>query len=122
MADLTEDTIWVTIQLDTVQTNKGEAMKRFIMYSKLKPDKIEEYVRLHREPWKEILELISECNITNYSISIRNDELYTYYEYVGTDYEADMEKMNSSSIMQKWWTHTKPCFLYHNEGKYYEDL
>ena len=97
-------------------------MKRFIMYSKLKPEKIEEYVYLHRHPWPEILEIISECNIQNYSISIRGDELYTYYEYVGTDLEADNAKMASYDIMQEWWSHTKPCFLYHDQGKYYDDL
>ena len=97
-------------------------MKRFIMYSKLKPEKIDEYVKLHRNPWPEILEIISECNIQNYSISIRGDELYTYYEYVGTDLKADNEKMASYDIMQEWWSHTKPCFLYHDQGKYYDDL
>ena len=92
------------------------------MYSKLKPEKIGEYVELHKNPWPEILQIISECNITNYSISIRGDELYTYYEYVGDDYDADMAKMESKSIMQEWWKHTKPCFLYHDRGEYYEDL
>ncbi len=97
-------------------------MKRIIMYSKLKKEKIEEYVKLHKNPWPEILTLISECNITNYSISIRGDELYTYYEYVGDDYDADMNRMDNSEDMQRWWKYTKPCFLYHDRGEYYEDL
>ena len=97
-------------------------MKRFILYSKLKPEKIEEYVKLHKNPWPEILEIISECNIGNYSISIRKDELYTYYEYTGDNYEADMKKMEEYDIMNKWWSFTKPCFLHHDKGEYYEDL
>jgi len=97
-------------------------MKRFILYSKLKKEKIEEYVYLHRHPWREILDIISDCNIKNYSISIRGDELYTYYEYVGEDYDADMKKMESYDIMWEWWSHTRPCFLHHDEGKYYDDL
>ena len=97
-------------------------MRRFIMYSDLKPEKVEEYVYLHRHPWKEILDWISECNITNYSISIRGTQLFTYYEYVGSDYEADMEKMAEGPRMEEWWSHTRPCFLHHDEGKYYDDL
>lgn len=97
-------------------------MRRFIMYSDLKPEKVEEYIYLHKHPWKEILQLISQCNITNYSISIRGTQLFTYYEYVGTDYDADMKKMDESEVMQRWWSYTKPCFLYHDEEKYYDDL
>lgn len=97
-------------------------MKRFILYAKLKPEKIEEYKELHKNAWPEILKIISDCNCKNYSISIRGDELYTFYEYVGDDYDADMKKMESFEIMQKWWSFTRPCFLHHDTGEYYEDL
>ena len=97
-------------------------MKRFIMHSFLKPEKVDEYVELHANTWPEILDLIKKTNIQNYSISIRGTELYTYFEYVGDDYEKDMQIQADSEIMQKWWTHTKPCFLYHDKGEYYDDL
>lgn len=97
-------------------------MKRFIMHSDLKPEKVQEYVELHAKPWPELLELIGQCNIHNYSISIMGTQLYTYYEYTGSDYEADMAVMDNSAIMQEWWKHSKPCFLHHAEGKYYDDL
>ena len=45
-------------------------MRRFIQFSELKPEKADEYIRLHAEPWPELLELISSCNIHHYSISI----------------------------------------------------
>ena len=97
-------------------------MKRFIMHSDLKPEKVDDYIKLHAEPWPEIMELIAQCHIHHYSISIRGTELYTYYEYTGEDYEADMAKMDESPVMQRWWTFSKPCFLHHDEGVYYEDL
>lgn len=97
-------------------------MKRFIMYSDLKPEKVEEYKILHKNAWPELLEVISESNITNYSISVRGTQVFTYYEYVGDDYDTDMKKLDESPVMQKWWTFSKPCFLYHDEAKYYEDL
>ena len=97
-------------------------MKRFIFHSNLKPEKVEDYVQLHAAPWPELLQLIKACHIHNYSISIRGTELYTYYEYTGEDYEADMKMMNESLVMQKWWTFSKPCFLYHEESIYYDEL
>ena len=97
-------------------------MERFIQYSDLKPDKVDDYITLHAEPWPELLELIAECNIHNYSISVRGTQVYTYFEYTGDDYEADMKKMGESPVMQKWWTYSKPCFLHHDKGEYYEPL
>ena len=92
------------------------------MHSDLKPEKVEEYIKLHAEPWPEILDIIKSCHIHNYSISIRGTELYTYYEYDGEDYDTDMQHMEEYPIMQEWWSHTKPCFLHHDQGGYYDDL
>ncbi len=97
-------------------------MKRFILHSYLKPEKVEDYIRLHAEPWPELMELLEESHIHHYSISVRGTELFTYYEYTGDDYEADDRRMSESAVMQRWWRYSKPCFLYHDEGRYYEPL
>ena len=57
----------------------------------LKPDKVEEYKRLHANVWPEILERIGACNVLNYSIFLKEPEnlLFGYWEYHGTDFEAD---------------------------------
>lgn len=96
-------------------------MKRFSRFSYLKPEKVQDYIDLHANPWPELIELIQKCNIHNYSIAIHGTTLVTYFEYTGSDYEADMAIMDASPVMQKWWTFSKPCFLYHEEGKYYDD-
>ena len=67
-------------------------MKRFILHSYLKSEKVDEYIRLHADPWPELLQLMTECHLHNYSISIRGTELYTYYEYTGENYDADMKR------------------------------
>mgnify|MGYP000529398073 CR=1 FL=1 len=53
----------------------------------------EEYERLHAAVWPEILAKIKEVNIQNYSIYRFGEILFSYYEYTGTDYAADMAKM-----------------------------
>ena len=97
-------------------------MKRFTLYSRLKPEKVEDYIRLHAAPWPELMELLESCHIHHYSISLKGDEVFTYYEYTGEDFEGDMARMDSSEVMQHWWTFSKPCFLGHDEGHYYDDL
>lgn len=96
-------------------------MRRFGQHAVLKPEKIEEYVQLHAAVWPEILQIISDCNMTNYSIFIDGRDLFCYFEYVGEDYEADCKKMEDNPKMQEWWTHTKPCFQNHDKQEYYLD-
>ncbi len=96
-------------------------MKRFGQHAQLKPEKAEEYVALHAAVWPEIRQIISDCHMQNYSIFIDGTDLFCYFEYTGSDYEADCRKMEENPRMQEWWTHTKPCFLNHDKQEYYVD-
>ena len=66
-------------------------MQRMGMVIGLKPEKIAEYKRLHADAWPDILDMISKCNIRNYSIFLKEPEnlLFGYWEYHGTDFKAD---------------------------------
>ena len=75
----------------------------------VKPEKLEYYRALHAKPWPCVLEKIKECNIRNYSIYLQDDQLFAYFEYVGDDFMADMEKMAADSCTQRWWKETDPC-------------
>lgn len=61
------------------------------------------YKKAHDEIWPEIIELLRNCNIRNYSIFYKDEMLYSYYEYIGSDYEKDMKKMADDPACQKWW-------------------
>ncbi len=84
-------------------------MQRYGMVLKVKPEKLEEYKRLHADVWPEVLDMIRECNIRNYSIFHRDGYLFSYFEYVGEDFEADMEKMAADPKTQEWWDVCMPC-------------
>ncbi len=88
-------------------------MQRMGMVIGLKPDRIETYKRLHADTWPEILARISDCNITNYSIFLREPEnlLFGYWEYVGDDFAADAAKMAADPKTQEWWDVCMPCQL-----------
>lgn len=84
-------------------------MKRFGWVIKVRPEKLDEYTRLHAAVWPEILKMIKECNIENYSIFHRDGFLFSYLEYTGKDFAADMAKMAADPMTQKWWAVCKPC-------------
>ena len=84
-------------------------MERYGMVLKVKPEKLEEYKRLHADVWRDVLKMIGECNIRNYTIFHRDGYLFSYFEYVGEDFEADMEKMAADPTTQEWWDVCMPC-------------
>ncbi|MCI5074911.1 L-rhamnose mutarotase [Oricola sp.] len=86
-------------------------MQRMGMVIGLKGEKIAEYKRLHAAVWPEILDMISTCNIRNYSIFLKEPEnlLFGYWEYHGTDFEADAAKMAADPKTQEWWDVCMPC-------------
>jgi L-rhamnose mutarotase len=84
-------------------------MQRYGMVIKVKPDKFQEYKQLHAQVWPDVLKMIKECNIRNYSIYHKDGYLFSYFEYVGDDFESDMAKMAADPTTQKWWDVCKPC-------------
>ncbi|MBP7000099.1 L-rhamnose mutarotase [Amaricoccus sp.] len=85
-------------------------MERMAQIIRLKPEVLDEYKRIHAAVWPEILSLISACNIHNYTIFLKEPEnlLFAYWEYHGTDFAADMERMKADARMQDWWRITDP--------------
>lgn len=84
-------------------------MKRYGMVIRLKPEMVDAYKHLHANTWPGVLQRISESNIRNYSIFLRDGYLFSYYEYIGDDYEADIAKIAADPVTQAWWKLTDPC-------------
>ena len=83
-------------------------MKRFGQLIGVKPAKLEEYKRYHAAVWPGVLEMITRCNIRNYSIFEKDNQLFSYFEYIGGDFEGDMAKMAADPETQRWWDIQKP--------------
>ena len=96
----------------------------------LVPERVEEYKRLHANCWPEVLKMIEACNIRNYSIYLGELEkgkfyLFSYFEYIGSDFEADMEKMKVDPTTLKWWEQTDPCQIpipTREDGEWWADM
>ena len=89
-------------------------MQRYGMVIGVKAEKVEEYKALHAAVWPDVLAMIGECNLRNYSIYLRRlpdgkHYLFSYFEYVGADFEADMARMAADPTTQRWWEACMPC-------------
>lgn len=95
------------------KTTASLPVKRFGSVIGLKPEKEQYYRELHANAWPGILERIRKSNIRNYSIYITEVEgkkyLFSYFEYIGTNYEADMQQIANDPETQRWWQETDPC-------------
>lgn len=83
-------------------------MKRYGQLIGLKPEVLEEYKRYHAAVWPGVLEMISQCNIRNYSIFYKDGILFAYFEYIGDDFAGDMAKMAADPTTQEWWSIMMP--------------
>lgn len=83
-------------------------MKRYGMVIKVKAQKFEAYKKYHAGVWPEVLDMIKKCNIQNYSIYHKDGYLFSYFEYIGKDFKADMAKMAADPKTQEWWNIVMP--------------
>jgi L-rhamnose mutarotase len=73
------------------QTN----IKRVGMVIKIKPERLQDYLRVHSDTNPGVRDLLTKYNMRNFSIFMTRLEdgnyyEFGYYEYRGKDYEADM--------------------------------
>jgi L-rhamnose mutarotase len=87
--------------------------QRFGSMIGLRPEKRDEYVRLHAHCWPEVLAMLKKCHIQNYSIYLGEVDgklyLFSYFEYTGEDIAKDVALMKADAKTREWWTHTDPC-------------
>lgn len=69
---------------------------------KLFPGFREEYSKRHSEIWPELVKLLREAGIGNYSIwyDEETDFLFAYQEQAG---ESSSQDLGTTEIVQKWW-------------------
>jgi L-rhamnose mutarotase len=67
----------------------------------------ERYIILHKHTFPGVLDRIYKCNIRNYSIFLHEGILFSHFEYVGSDFKADMEAI-ADETTKEWWKLTDP--------------
>lgn len=79
----------------------------------LNPDREAYYRELHANAWPSVIERLRRSNVRNFSIYTAELEgrkyLFSYFEYVGEDFDADMQAVALDPETQRWWRETEPC-------------
>jgi len=104
---------------------EGNPLKRYGMVIQVVPERFEEYIKYHANVWPEVLDMIKKCNIRNYSIFHKDGYLFSYFEYDGTDFDADMAKMADDPKTQEWWAIMKPMqkpLATRKEGEWWTEM
>ena len=87
-------------------------VQRYASITGLKKEEIAYYKELHIAVWPGVLKQIKQSNIQNYSIYLQEIDgkhfLFSYFEYTGDDYDADMKRMAEDPETQRWWKETDP--------------
>ena len=81
-------------------------MKRVGMVNRLKPECVAEYRRLHADSNPGVRDLLAKYHMRNFSIFLHQigEQWYEfgYYEYTGSDFEADMKALAEEPRNQAW--------------------
>lgn len=76
-------------------------MERYAWTARTLEGKKEEYVRRHNEIWQELVEVLKQAGISNYSIWNVGDTLFGYYECEkGVEYAARVQA--ESPVVDRW--------------------
>ena len=74
----------------------------------LNPDKIAEYEESHRVVWPEMLALLKECGISQYSIFRRETQLFL--TFTCEDFEQTWSRIEKSPVNARWQQAMAPFF------------
>ena len=75
-------------------------VQRTAFVLRVRPDKIEEYVRAHREVWPEMLAALRSAGIRNYTIFRDGDQMFGYFE--ADDLAAAGHHLAQQEVSTRW--------------------
>ena len=78
------------------------------MTIRVRPEHQAAYCEAHRDVPSEVLNTLRRCHVRNYSIYLRDSVLFSYFEYTGEDFAADMAAMAADPATQQWWSRMQP--------------
>jgi L-rhamnose mutarotase len=67
---------------------------------RVRPEKVDEYVEIHRNVWPEMLAALRDAGIRNYTIFRNGNEMFGYFE--SEDLEAAAAAMAAQAVNARW--------------------
>lgn len=75
-------------------------MTRVAWTARLRPDKVDAYVKAHADVWPDVVEAIRAAGIRDYSIWLWGDRVFAQYET--DDHEASLQMEAAAEATQRW--------------------
>ena len=66
----------------------------------VRPDRIDDYIRAHREVWSELLAALRGAGIRNYTIFRAGNEMFGYFE--ADDLDAAGRYLSQQEVSTRW--------------------
>lgn len=79
-------------------------MEKYAFKMRLNPGCKSEYQRRHNEIWPELVTLLGDAGISDYSIYL-DEETNILFGVLWRQTDHGMEDLPSHPVMQKWWAH-----------------
>jgi L-rhamnose mutarotase len=90
-------------------------MQRHGFKMQLHPGMKAEYKRRHDEIWLELVALLHQAGISNYSIFL-DEETNTLFGYLERRDDHTMDDLPSEPVMKRWWAHMRDIMAYNDDG------
>jgi len=111
--------IWLRMELichlQGAVLKKPKKVEKLGLVTGLRPDMELKYRTLHQTNWPGVSDQMVRSNYRHWTtFCVEMGEklfLFTYFEYVGEDIEADNSAMKADPVTQRWWKHTEPCLI-----------
>jgi L-rhamnose mutarotase len=81
-------------------------MDRIAFKMKLLPGCRDEYKKRHDEIWPELILLLKQAGISEYSIFL-DEETNSLFGFLKTEDRQLLDNLPAHAIMQKWWAHMR---------------
>lgn len=91
-------------------------MEKYAFKMKLNPGMAEEYKHRHDEIWPELIALLHEAGIGDYSIHL-DEDTGTLFGVLWRRDDHTMAKLPQYEVMQRWWRHMRDIMETHPDGE-----
>ena len=85
---------------------------------KLKKNKIDDYVKIHRNAWPELILAAKEAGVGREMIWLKDDAIYLYV--MAENFDKAMANLHKTEVCKKWMQVIEPYFEeiqdFHGEG------
>lgn len=90
-------------------------MEKYAWKGLIKENALEEYVKRHNEIWPEMVKVLKDAGIRNYSIWNVGNEMFGYYECDSIEYASKVQ--SESEVVKKWDEYMKDILIMEKDPK-----